>query len=250
MNIILCGICGFMGQEVIKEVEKDKNSNIVAGVDIKNSNTYATNCYNSFNEVKNINADCILDFSHHLVTKSLLKFAIEKKLPAVICTTGHTVEEREEIINASKIIPIFYSANMSVGIALLIESIKKIATLMPNAEIEIIEKHHNRKIDAPSGTALMIFNEIKNVKNKVFKVAGRNGQSVRDKNEIGIHSIRLGNIVGEHEVILTTNNETITLKHEAHSRSLFAQGALIACDFITKQTSGLYDMKDLLSSQL
>lgn len=250
MDIILCGICGFMGQEVIKEVEKDKNANIIAGVDIKNCNTYATNCYNSFNEVKNINADCILDFSHHLATKSLLNFAIERKLPAVICTTGHTSEEKELIKNASKFIPIFYSANMSVGIALLIESIKKIATLLPDAEIEIIEKHHNRKIDTPSGTALMIYDEIKSIRNNAYSIIGRNSQNVRDKNEIGIHSIRLGNTVGDHEVILTTKNETITLKHEAHSRSLFAQGALVACDFITKQSSGLYDMKNLLSYQL
>lgn len=250
MNIILCGICGFMGQEVVKAVENDKNFNIVAGIDIKNCNTYAINCYNSFSDISNINADCILDFSHHLATKSLLNFATKQKIPAVICTTGHTKEEKEYIENASKEIPIFYSANMSIGIALLIESIKKIATLLPNVEIEIIEKHHNRKIDTPSGTALMIYNEIKKVKGNAYPVIGRNSQNLRDKNEIGIHSIRLGNIIGEHEVILSTKNESITLKHEAHSRSLFAQGALVACDFITKQATGLYDMKSLLSAQL
>ncbi|MBR4420325.1 MAG: 4-hydroxy-tetrahydrodipicolinate reductase, partial [Clostridia bacterium] len=150
-------------------------------------------------------------------------------------------------VEASKSIPLFYSANMSVGVSLLCELAKKVASTMAGADIEIIEKHHNRKVDAPSGTALMIYNEIKEVKKGAFKVVGRDGVSKRQScEEIGIHSLRMGNVVGEHEVIVCTANQTITLKHEAHNRALFAEGALTAASFLIKQKAGLYNMKDML----
>ena len=136
---------------------------------------------------------------------------------------------------------------MSIGVSLLVELAKKTALAMDGADIEIIEKHHNRKVDAPSGTALMIFDAIKSVKEKANAVMGRSGQSKRvDNNEIGIHSLRMGNVVGEHEVILSTANQTITLKHEAHNRALFAEGALTATNYIVKQSSGIFTMQDML----
>ena len=167
-------------------------------------------------------------------------------LPVVLATTGQTAEEREYIGTASKKIPVFFAANYSLGIALLIELAKKAAQIMPDAEIEIVEKHHDRKLDAPSGTALAIADAIKSVKPEAFTVCGRSGQGKRSKDEIGIHAIRMGNIVGEHEVILGTASQTLTLKHEAHSRALFAEGALAAAEFLAGKAPGLYDMTDMV----
>ena len=137
---------------------------------------------------------------------------------------------------------------MSLGIALLCELAKTAAAAMPEAEIEIIEKHHNRKLDAPSGTALMLADAVKTVRPAAYNNLGRSGHGKRTPDEIGIHAIRMGNIVGDHEVIIGTNNQTITLKHEAHNRALFAEGALAAAEFLTKQSAGLYDMKSIVSS--
>ena len=143
----------------------------------------------------------------------------------------------------------YFEANMSLGVALLVELAKNAALAMPEAEIEIIEKHHNRKLDAPSGTALMIANEIISVRPEAYVNNGRSGQGKRTPEEIGIHAIRMGNIVGEHEVIVGTPNQTITLKHEAHSRALFAEGALAAAAFLVGCSDGLYDMKSLVGSR-
>lgn len=247
MKILLSGASGFMGKEVIKLCENNyKDCQVVCGVDAFSKGEEKFPCYKSFNEVDTL-FDCIVDFSHHLVTKDLLEFAVKVKKPIVLATTGHTQEEKELIYTAGKQIPIFYSANMSIGVSLLVELAKKTALAMDGADIEIIEKHHNRKIDAPSGTALMIFDAIKQVRSKANAVMGRSGQSKRvDSNEIGIHSLRMGNVVGEHEVIVSTANQTITLKHEAHNRALFAEGALTATSYIVKQSSGIYTMQDML----
>lgn len=191
--------------------------------------------------------DCIVDFSHHSSTPELLAFAKERGIPAVIATTGHTPEEIAVINDAAGYIPVFFSANMSLGVALLVELAKSAAIAMPEAEIEIIEKHHDRKLDAPSGTALMLANAITEVRPEACANVGRSGYGKRTKEEIGIHAIRMGNVVGEHEVILATQNQTITLKHEAHSRALFAEGALVAAAFIKDAEPGLYDMKSLVS---
>ena len=138
---------------------------------------------------------------------------------------------------------------MSLGVALLVELAKTAALAMPDAEIEIIEKHHDRKIDAPSGTALMIAKAITEVRPDAYNNLGRSGQGKRTQNEIGIHAIRMGNIVGEHEVIIGTQNQTITLKHEAHSRALFAEGAIAAAAFLVGCEPGLYDMKSLIGGK-
>ena len=191
--------------------------------------------------------DCIIDFSHHGATGELLAYALSERLPVVIATTGQTAEELRQIDAAAADIPIFRSANMSLGVALLVELAKVAAKTMPDADIEIIEKHHNRKLDAPSGTALMIANAIKKVREKSRFVFGRYGQAKRSSDEIGIHAVRMGNIVGEHEVLIGTDNETITIKHEAHNRALFAEGALAAASFLITRPAGLYSMQDMVS---
>ena len=250
MNILLNGIGGFMGREVAKLCEKNyRGANLVVGIDPKGEDSFVP-VYHSLDDVIDLDGvDCIIDFSHHSVTPMLLDFAMEYNLPLVLCTTGHTDREIEKINSASKNIPLFYSGNMSVGIALLIELAKTTAKAFPEAEIEIIEKHHNRKIDAPSGTALMLANAICEIRPDAYANCGRSGQGKRSTNEIGIHSIRMGNIVGEHEVIIGTENQTITLKHEAHNRALFAEGAIAAAEYLVNRSAGLYDMKSMLSSQ-
>ena len=249
MNVLLNGICGFMGREVAKLCEAGyRGANLAFGVDPSCDGNTKEAVYASFDEVLTVEGvDCIVDFSHHSVTPALLDFAKEKKLPLVLATTGHTDEEKAMISDAATHIPIFYSGNMSLGIALLIELAKTAAAAMPEAEIEIIEKHHNRKVDAPSGTALMLANAICEVRPEAYANCGRSGQGKRTAEEIGIHSIRMGNIVGEHEVIIGTNNQTITLKHEAHNRALFAEGALAAAAFIVGQIPGLYNMNSMIS---
>ena len=247
MNILLNGMCGFMGREVVKLCDANyRGARLAFGIDPSAS----IDAYKSFDDIPSTDGvDCIIDFSHHTATPALLEFAILNKLPLVLCTTGHTEEEKELINSASEHIPLFYSGNMSLGIALLIELAKTTAKAFPEAEIEIIEKHHDRKIDAPSGTALMLANAICEVRPEAYANCGRSGQGKRAAEEIGIHSIRMGNIVGEHEVIVGTQSQTITLKHEAHNRALFAEGAIAAADYLIGQPAGMYDMKSMLSGE-
>lgn len=246
MNILLNGISGFMGREVVKLCEENyRGASLAFGVDPS-----GVDAYTSLDQVRSTSGvDCIIDFSHHSATPALLDFAVENRLPLVLCTTGHTEEESQLIYKAANIIPLFYSGNMSLGIALLIELAKNTAAAFPEAEIEIIEKHHKRKLDAPSGTALMLANAIREVRPEAYPNSGRSGQGKRTPEEIGIHSIRMGNIVGEHEVIIGTASQTITLKHEAHNRALFAEGAIAAAGYIIGKMPGLYDMKSMLSAE-
>ena len=251
MKILLNGICGHMGREVVKLCEEGyRNSSLVAGVDPMSAGDESVPVYKNFEQMSQASGvDCIVDFSHHSLTESLLNFAIKNSLPVVLATTGHTEEEKEKIYLAAKKIPVFYSANMSLGIALLCELAKTTAAAFPEADIEIIEKHHNRKIDAPSGTALMLAKALCEVREDSFVKAGRSGQGKRETNEIGVHAIRMANIVGEHEVIVGTKNQTITLKHEAHSRALFAEGALCAAEYIVGRSAGIYDMKSMVENK-
>ena len=249
MNILLNGISGYMGREVVKLCEGEyRGAKLAFGVDPCGAEV-GVPVYMSLDRVFSTNGvDCIIDFSHHSVTPALLEFAISNSLPLVLCTTGHSEDEIALIHKAAESIPLFYSGNMSVGIALLVELAKTTAAAFPEAEIEIIEKHHDRKVDAPSGTALMLANAICEVRPESYANCGRNGQGKRTPEEIGIHSIRMGNIVGDHEVIIGTPSQTITLKHEAHNRALFAEGAITAATFLIGQLPGLYDMKSMLSS--
>jgi 4-hydroxy-tetrahydrodipicolinate reductase len=207
---------------------------------------YGVPCASEFSDAVT-DVDCVIDFSHHDATLDLLDFAKKHELPLVIATTGQTVNERAAISAASETIPIFFAANFSLGVALLVQLAKIAASTMKDAEIEIIEKHHDRKLDAPSGTALAIADAIKTVRPNANYVMGRSGHAKRTPDEIGIHAIRMGNIVGEHEVLVGTNTQTITLKHEAHSRALFAEGALAAAAWLMDhKIPGLYDMNSML----
>ena len=188
----------------------------------------------------------IIDFSHHSLTGELLDFAEKRNLPVVLATTGQTEEERQRIQEAAEKIPIFRAANYSLGIAALTDLVKRAVALYPDAEIEIVEQHHDRKLDAPSGTALALFNAVKEVRPNAVANLGRSGMGKRTENEVGIHAIRMGNIVGVHEVMIGTQNERITLKHEAFSRGVFADGSLKAAAFLMGKEPGMYDMKDLL----
>ena len=170
-------------------------------------------------------------------------------MPLVIATTGQDKYELSMIEHASKSIPVFHSANMSLGVALLCELAVTAAKAMPDADIEIVEAHHNRKLDAPSGTALMLANELKTVRENAEFQFGRHGNQKRTPSEIGIHALRLGNIVGEHEIILATATQKITLRHEAQTRALFAEGAIAAAGFLIGQRPGLYTMKDIVGAK-
>ena len=243
MRIILCGYGGHMGREVRTCAERDEHSEIVAGVDpmIPAEGIGAS----SFAECE-AEADVIIDFSHHSMTGALLDFAEAKNLPVVLATTGQTDEEKARIRQAAGKIPVFLAANYSLGIATLTDLVKRAAALYPDGEIEIVEQHHDRKLDAPSGTALALFSAVKEVRPAAEANCGRSGQGKRTKDEVGIHAIRMGNIVGVHEVMIGTQNERITLKHEAFSRGVFAEGSIRAAAFLVGKPAGMYDMKDLL----
>ncbi len=245
MNIILNGFSGRMGAAVLEVCENGYlGAEVVAGVDISPKNGNIP-CYTSFSDIKE-KADCIIDFSNHASIKAVADYAVTSGLPLVVSTTGHTEEEKEIIRKASESVPVFYSANMSMGVALLCRMATLAAKTLPGADIEIVETHHNRKLDAPSGTALMIANAIKSVRENANFIFGRSGMAKREPDEIGIHAVRRGNIVGIHEVIVSTDYETITIKHEAHSRTLFAEGAIVAAAFISDKEPGLYDMSSLI----
>ncbi len=245
MKIIIYGIAGRMGAEVKRLAEEGvRGAELHAGVD-RGGNDSGFPHFETLEQVP-AGADCIIDFSHHSAVKPLLTYAIKHKIPVVLCTTGHTDKEQAMIKEAAKSTAIFHSANMSMGVALLAELAKKATAVYPDANIEIVETHHNRKLDAPSGTALMIAKAIQSVRKAATFALGRSGQGKRTPEEIGIHAIRMGNIVGTHEVLIGTDSETITLKHEAHSRSLFADGAMAAAEFICDKPAGLYNMNDMI----
>jgi len=245
-RILISGICGYMGRQLLELCNKSQTVKAVCGVDIAEAKGFDIPVYTSFDEV-NTDVDCIVDFSHHTQTKAITDYAKERNIPCVIATTGQTDDEREMIIGASEKIPVFFSSNFSIGVAMLCKLAIQTAKAFPGAEIEIIEKHHNRKVDAPSGTALMIANGIKNeARPDANIVLGRSGYGKREKNDIGISAVRMGNIVGDHEIIIGTENQTITLKHEAHSRALFAEGAISAVEFIYDKGIGLYDVNSIL----
>jgi 4-hydroxy-tetrahydrodipicolinate reductase len=247
MRLLVCGINGHMGRAVVELAKKGcRGAEVTAGVDQFVDPASQIPCSPDFSTAS-ADVDCIVDFSNHELTKDLLNFAVKNNLPLVIATTGQSEEERELIKKAAYRIPLFFSANMSLGIAILIELAKKVASAMPDAEIEIIEKHHDRKLDAPSGTALAIAKAIQTVRDNAEINLGRSGHAKRTPTEIGIHAVRMGNIVGEHEVMIGTNNQTITLKHEAHDRALFAEGAIAAAEFIIGKEPGLYEMKDIVA---
>ncbi len=251
MKIIVSGCNGKMGKSVVELANKSQVHEIVAGID---KNTESDGLFPIYHSIENlgIEADVLIDFSHPSALNSILEYCIKNNIPAVICTTGLSENQIINLKEASKQIPIFYSRNMSLGINLLINLARKATEFLgENFDIEIVEKHHNQKIDAPSGTALMIAEEIsENLEEKPQYIYDRTqNRNSRDKNEIGIHSIRAGSICGDHEVIFAGKNEIITISHHAQSREVFADGALRAAEFLINRDAGLYDMKDMISNK-
>ena len=247
MKIIICGINGKMGK-VLYNMCLEQGYEVVCGVDsFTDSSSFKCPVYPIFRDIKE-RADVIIDFSNPASLDELLSYAIATKTPAVLATTGYTDRQISDIENAGKEVALFRSANMSLGINLLIRLCKNAAKIIgENYDIEIIEKHHNQKIDAPSGTALMIADAIdKTLGNTLNYVYGRHGKNEkRKKKDLGIHAIRGGTIVGEHEVIFTANDETITLSHSAQSKTVFAAGAIKAAEFVKDKVNGLYSMDDI-----
>lgn len=246
-TILLSGACGKMGKFVAACAADDENLKVIGGVDKAETLTDFP-IFHSFSDVT-VNADVIIDFSNVALLDSLLGYAIDKKIPLVIATTGYSDEQISKIHTAAKQIPVFFTFNMSLGVNLLCSLAKKAASVLGNDfDIEIVEKHHNQKIDAPSGTAIMLANTI----NKEFddrlnyEYDRHSKRQKRTRNEIGIHSIRGGTIVGEHDVIFAGHDEVITLSHSAASKEVFAAGALKAAKFICGKTAGLYDMNDVV----
>jgi 4-hydroxy-tetrahydrodipicolinate reductase len=196
----------------------------------------------------NEDADVIIDFSHHSTLNDVLIFAIKTKTPLVIATTGYREDELNKIKEASKIIPIFHSSNMSLGVNVLLKLVKEATKMLSNFDIEVIEKHHNKKVDAPSGTAIMIANAAKDVLPNVEYNYGRYGRNAkRSENEIGIHAVRGGTIVGEHDVIYAGHDEVVELKHIAQSKDIFAKGSITAAKYLVNQIPGYYNMDNILS---
>ena len=248
-NIILCGCGGRMGRAIIESV-KD-GCTIVAGVDV-NASALSTGfpVYEKISDFPG-KADVIVDFSHHSALPSLIEYAKATKTPIVLATTGHTDEELALIEESVNDIAIFRSGNFSLGINLLITLAKQAAkTLGTDFDVEIIEKHHNKKLDAPSGTALMIADAIASEREESEYVFDRHSErKARESKEIGLHSVRGGTIVGEHEAIFAGENEIVTISHSAASREIFATGALRAAVYLAKKEKGLYNMTDMIEGR-
>ena len=238
MRAILCGANGAMG----KLIDGILGDEVAGRVSIDGENGVPK----TFDELGAVNADVLIDFSHHTAIADVLNYAKENGCAAVIGTTGHTAEEKELIFAAAREIPVFYSGNMSLGIAVLCRIAKEAASFFPDADIEIVEVHHNRKVDAPSGTALMLYNAVKEVRPGATANCGRAGEGKRTKEEIGISSLRMGNVVGIHEVHINTGNQTLVLKHESGSRAMLADGAVAAARFMEGKGKGLYNMESIL----
>ncbi|RKD27316.1 dihydrodipicolinate reductase [Caminicella sporogenes DSM 14501] len=247
LKVLLSGCNGKMGKVVTELIESENNIEIVAGIDISKKH----NKFPVFKDFKDctIKADVIIDFSHHSMMPALIDYSVKTKTPAVICTTGLDEEIIQKIKDASNKVALFKSGNMSLGVNLITKLAQEAAKVLSESfDIEIIEKHHNRKLDAPSGTAYMIADAINETLNNSKEYNfGRYGKSAkRNKNEIGIHAVRGGTIVGEHTVIYAGPDEIIEIKHTAMSRKIFAAGAIKAAKFLANKTSGLYNMSDIL----
>ena len=241
MRTVVCGangamgklICDILGEEVIGKVSIDGENNVPK----------------TFSELGKCDADVVIDFSHHSAVADVLNYAKEIGAAAVIGTTGHTAEEKALIEAAAREIPVFFAGNVSLGIAVLCRLAKQAAAYFPDADIEIVEIHHTRKVDAPSGTAHMLFNAIKEVRPNAVENCGRAGEGKRTKDEIGISALRMGNVVGIHEVHICTGTQTLTLKHEASTRAMLADGAVDAARFMAGKGNGMYNMESILNSK-
>ena len=240
MRAVVCGANGAMGKLICAAL----GDAVIGKVSIDGENGVPK----TFGELGEVSADVVIDFPHHSAVKDVLAYAKAIGAAAVIGTTGHTAEEKAAIFSASEEIPVFFAGNVSLGIAVLCRLVKQAVKFFPDADIEIVEIHHTRKVDAPSGTAHMLFNAVKEVRNDAVENCGRAGEGKRTKNEVGIHALRMGNVVGIHEVHITTQNQSLVLKHESGSRAMLADGAVEAAKFMVGREKGMFDMESILNA--
>lgn len=247
-KILLSGCCGRMGRFVAEAIKNRKDCEIVAGIDIIDDSSIGFPVFGSYDEV-NIKADVIIDFSNISLLPSLIEYATKTNTAIVLATTGLSDEQIITVEKAAKTVPIFFSYNMSLGVSLLCELSKVAARVLGTGyDVEIIEAHHNQKLDAPSGTAIMLGNAIKEeMPDAYFEYDRHSKREKRHTNEIGIHAIRGGTIVGEHQVMFAGTDEIVTLSHSARSRAIFANGAVNAAVFLKNKDNGIYNMSDLVN---
>ena len=250
-KILLSGCSGKMGRVIGALVANDPTCEIVGGIDLVDDGTLTFPVFSAPDKV-NVKADVIIDFSHPSCLVPVMDYAASTKTPIVVCTTGLSPEQKAYMAAKGSETAVFFSANMSLGVNVIIDLAKRATNVLEdNFDIEIVEAHHNRKLDAPSGTALYVADAINDAcKEKKEYVYDRHSvRKKREKKEIGIHAIRGGTIVGEHTVIFAGNDEIIELKHTALSRDVFAEGAIAAAKFMADKKTGMYDMNDLIQSR-
>ncbi len=250
-KVCICGIGGHMGANVYSLVSQETDAEVVCGVDLYAPETIKVPVYSAFKDIKE-DVDVVIDFSSPAVLASELAWATEKKVPLVLATTGYTADDLKAIDDAAGKTAVFRTANFSLGINLLVKLVKEAAEVLGESfDVEIIEKHHNQKKDAPSGTALMLADSINELYDgKKEYMNGREGQVGKRGSEIGIHAVRGGTIVGEHEVMFAGEDEIITLSHSARSKRVFAAGAVKAALWMPGKPAGKYNMNDLLKDVL
>ena len=241
MKIIINGAAGKMGKIIAQMAGED---NIAACVDLAGGQ----GIYKSLEEFSG-DADCVIDFSNHKAAVDVVNYCVKRNLPVLIASTGHDENELAKIKAASEKIPVFLSPNMSIGVALLADVAERVAKIFGECDIELIEAHHNQKLDVPSGTALMLAKRLQEAREDLTFNIGRHENGKRTKNEIGIHALRYGSEVGTHEIIFSNGLETITIRHDAKDRALFARGALEAVKWLVKQPAGFYSMRDFLKGE-
>lgn len=248
VKVLMIGCSGKMGRMITETSKKFNGVELVAGVDKFNDNTLPYPIFDSIDKV-NVEFDVAIDFSRPETLQTLVEYSKTNVKPLVLCSTGYSEEEIKTINKLSETVPVFKSWNMSLGINLINNVLKKVsAMLFENYDIEIIEKHHNQKVDSPSGTALLLGDTIRDaIKEETVYVNGREGIKKREHKEIGVHAIRGGTIVGEHSVIFAGEGEVIEFKHSALSREVFASGALKAAEFMNGKGPGMYNMDDVLN---
>ncbi len=253
LKIIMHGCNGKMGQTISNLIAADEEIEIAAGIDAVDE---GKNPYPVFTKIAdcNVAADAVIDFSAAPAVDGLLDYCVERKIPCVLCTTGLSKEQLDRVEQASKEVAILRSANMSLGINMLLQLLKDAAAVLAPAgfDIEIVEKHHNQKVDAPSGTALALADSInEELENSYRYVYDRSGvRQKRTQKEIGISAVRGGTIVGDHDVIFAGADEVITFSHRAYSKAVFGKGAVQAAKFLAGKPAGMYDMKDVIATVL
>lgn len=249
-RIIMSGCNGAMGRTITDIVAGDSEAEIVAGIDISDD---GTKDYPVFSSIKdcNVEADALIDFSTPKILDDLLAYCEEKKLPAVLCTTGYDEGQLEKIEQAAEKMAVLKSANMSLGINTLLHLVREAAKVLAveGFDVEIVEKHHNQKLDAPSGTALALADSVNAAMNGQYEYVYDRSQrrQKRDKKELGISAVRGGTIVGEHDVIFAGIDEVITFSHTAYSKAVFGKGAVAAAKFLKGKTAGRFEMSDVIS---